>query len=743
MSSDSEYSDDEFVSHNQSKDVSTVKSSAVTSRSGSTVSSSSASSSSSSSSGGAAPTDKGGVLHQSNRTVVSKLPDEKTTYHKLDHPDTVEDLAASGNFSDQSISDHFKSSESSVVSKSTPSSSPTPKRKEVGSAPSGRQPPRNVNSSSTSGNIGDRLHRADSTDSASRRGRKQASAPSVGMLPPLSKQHVVIPPSPGGMSNSKSSPQVSPARSNQSRGGVHSSAATVRTSLLDRVDDLKDEIKEIESRIAKRQRELDRWKSLTSNTSQRRRRFVDKLVTENEILEKKLEKYDGQVVNVAFLIARTEEQLHRAEARLKEVTKIKRALTSRDKRAAHTIEVVHRYMPSAEELETREVNETIYSCASLEKKVANARDTLHRTQESLELMNRNCERLQREVDRRNIASMPVKQYEELRATQEEQEKEIQRLRESISIYINAVNSERARVASNGLTSTPRPDNDGIPDKVRELQRKREKLEEQVEEIKKTIDRRIQKINTNKQYMEQFRKKRFDGEDGPSALPSSVPRDRNETEQAKSAKKAAALDPIEQALKEADEATRRIKNEVHFPKKGENPGRKELSQGPSSPTQLKAEPSINSALAFMSPTGEQPTPGKKAAKVLAQVKLERANSDSARKSNASSARKESSSVVNPNDTSGVAEDEEKKSEEQSHGGDGDEEGFVEEELEEDLFDFGDVSATNEKVSNEPPGSGDHRKSMSEELGGVVEKGKDDDASEDLGDSDGDSTPSWLN
>lgn len=534
MSDSSDY-DEDFATGSHSKHSSRSNSSKSSKAS---VSSSISSRSSSSNSASSDTKKESEVLHQSKRTTVSKIQEEHTNYRKLDNPDEVEDLDSSGSVSERSVSDNQKLSSRS---------SSNTGRVKVASAPPGRE--RKVQDSGV---------RADSAGNANQ---------NITMLPPLGKQQKTEEEKNRKSVSKSYSPQISPARSDRSRGGVHSSAATLRTSLLDRIDDLKNEIKEIDTRIQKRQRELDRWKSLTINTSQRRQRFVDKLLAENEILEKRLERYDGQVVNVAFLIARTEEQLRRAEARLKEVTKIKRALAARDKRAAHTIEVVHRYMPSAEELETREVNETIYSCASLENKVAHARDTLQRTEESLDLMNRNCERLQREVDRRNISSLSAKAYEALRDTQEEQAKEIQRLKESISIYINAVNAERARVANEG-GFTPR-DGDTIPNRLRELREKREALQEQVEDVKAAIEARTVKLNTNKQYMQQFLKKR-EGDDSQNLSAENTPPDSSRRPQestAGGAKKNAPKDPLELALQSADEATRRIRQEIHqSPKK---------------------------------------------------------------------------------------------------------------------------------------------------------------------------------
>eukprot|EP00796_Vickermania_ingenoplastis_P004058 gene4058-2908_t len=585
---DSEYDDDFTHSHSKvSSKNSSRSSSKNSSRSSPTPSSHSTTSESSKESTERRPS--GGVLHQSKRTTVSEVPDDHTTYRNVSRPDTVEDMEGSGSISGDSVSDHRKECQRSSSYSTT--SSATPARQAVGSAPAGRQ--------STGASSAQR--RADSA------GNRDGGSIT---LPPLGKQRIQS----GGM---KTSPQISPARSDRSRGGIHSSAATIRTSLLDRIDDLKSEIKEIDNRIGRRQRELERWKNLTTNTSQRRRRFVDKLLSENELLEKKLERYDGQVVNVAFLIARTEEQLRRVQARLKEVTKIKRALAARDKRAAHTIEVVHRYMPSAEELETREVNETIYSCASLEKKVANARDTLKSTEESLELMNKNCERLQREVDRRNLANISVKQYESLRATQESQAKEIQKLRESISIYINAVNAERSRVA-NAAGATPRDGGDTVPTYVRELQRKREVLQEQVDEVKAAIAKRIQKIETNKKYMHQFRKKKVEGEgaDESQVLSSrasaatspsqSATRQRESKPSSPSAKKLSSVpsDPLEQALLSADQATKRIQQEINHPDKINEKNPKE-----------------DSVEMYRLESAKIPSPGERAAQALAGAKPE--------------------------------------------------------------------------------------------------------------------------
>lgn len=379
-----------------------------------------------------------------------------------------------------------------------------------------------------------------------------------GTLPPLSKNWIQ-----GRSGSAKSTPQVSPSRSMQSNRsrGSHNSPAVIRSGLMDRLDDLKDEIKEIENRIAKRQRELEKWKSLTVNTSARRRQFVEKLLEENNALERKLEKYDGQVINVAFLIARTDEQLRRAEARLKEVKKIKQLLEARDKKAAHTIEVAHRFMPSAMELETREVNETIYTCAALEKKVAEVHKSIQRTGESLELMNRNINRLQRDVERRNISSMPVKAYENLRETHELQQREIQRLRASISIYINAVESERARLASH-QNANNRGSMDQSPDKIAVLQKKREALQDEVEDVMLAIEQRIQKINANKEYMEYLRKSRFNADE--KGTPSATEARSNSRTPVQSNSRPASTTVISSTADPTPEANEPIQNPVETP-----------------------------------------------------------------------------------------------------------------------------------------------------------------------------------
>lgn len=483
---------------------------------------SSASSSSSSSSRSEVKKDNEKVLHKSRRTEVQQIQDDYTTYRRFDDPDEVESYPASVSLSERSVSDPLKQlSASSPLQYSSSKGS-------TGSAPVRKS--RHAHGSA----LESPLHRADAANNGPRQERNYSSVPT---LPSLSKQRVQPQTSP-------SRSDRSPARSEKSRSGI--STATLRTTLLDRIEDLKMEIKDIEIRTSKRQRELQRWKNLTSNTSMRRRRFVDRLLRENEILEKRLEKYDGQVVNVAFLIARTEEQLKAAENRLAEVTKIKRVLAARDKRAAHTIEVVHRCMPTAEELETREVNETIYSCASLEKKVAYARDSLQRTEDSLELMTRNCERLQRDVDRRSIAAVSSKAYEELRTTHDEQAKEIQKLRESISIYINAVNLERARMAANsGLSPRKGDAASAIPEHVRELQRRREGLEEQITDVKERIEQCTEKISTNQKYMNKVWKKRDPSADALSPKKAKKP-----------------VDPLEEALLKADQASRRIVRDLY-------------------------------------------------------------------------------------------------------------------------------------------------------------------------------------
>lgn len=283
-----------------------------------------------------------------------------------------------------------------------------------------------------------------------------------------------------------------------------SNKVTLRSRLLDRIDDLKTEIKEIEHRIAKRHRELERWQRMPSETSKRRLLFVQQLDEENAVLEQKLQQYDGQVVNVAFFIARAEEQLKRAQARLAEVKRIQRALESRDKKAAHTIEVVHRFMPTSEELEVREVNETVYSCASLEKNVARVRDELKRSQESLELMNGQCAHLQREVERRNLSSISRKAYENLRDHDEVQKEQIIRLKGSVSVYINALESERTRMAATCIQAS-RAGEENEQDEVRQLGDKRKELEQETKRLRAMVRKRLKKINKRKIWIDKMRR----------------------------------------------------------------------------------------------------------------------------------------------------------------------------------------------------------------------------------------------
>lgn len=279
---------------------------------------------------------------------------------------------------------------------------------------------------------------------------------------------------------------------------------TLRSRLLDRIEELKIEIKEIEHRITKRHRELERWKHMSGETSRRRLIFVQQLDEENAVLEQKLQQYDGQVVNVAFFLARAEEQHKRAQARLAEVKRIQRALESRDKKAAHTIEVVHRFMPTSEELELREVNETVYTCASLEKNVAKVRNELKRAQESLELMNGQCAHLQREVERRNLSSISRKTYEIMRDEDEVQKEQIIRLKGSVSVYINALESERTRMASMCMQAS-RAGETTDQDEVRQLSEKRKALQDETKRLEALVVKRIKKINKKKMWIDKMRR----------------------------------------------------------------------------------------------------------------------------------------------------------------------------------------------------------------------------------------------
>ncbi|KAG5507074.1 hypothetical protein JKF63_05820 [Porcisia hertigi] len=165
-----------------------------------------------------------------------------------------------------------------------------------------------------------------------------------------------------------------------------------------------------------------------------------KLRHENKRLEALYARHSGgaQGMGVQALVLRAEKQLKRAQQQLKEVAAARRALENRDKRAAHTIEAVHRRMPTADELEERQLNDIISSRMGLQRTVEELKENVNHTRAAINMMAAMCSQLDAKVQRKNLSSITRKEYEALCAKHDANEKTIEKHKTAISVYTVAV-----------------------------------------------------------------------------------------------------------------------------------------------------------------------------------------------------------------------------------------------------------------------------------------------------------------
>ncbi|KAG5480586.1 hypothetical protein LSCM1_06290 [Leishmania martiniquensis] len=164
-----------------------------------------------------------------------------------------------------------------------------------------------------------------------------------------------------------------------------------------------------------------------------------KLRQENERLEHQYARHDTGAagMSVQTLVVRAEIQLQKVREQLKVVTAARRALENRDKRAAHTIEEVHRRMPTASELQERQLNEGIYSRTGLLRTVKELKANVERTRAATGLMEAKCRELEAQVRRKKLASITPREYEGLRATRDANAKTIEKHKTAILVYATA------------------------------------------------------------------------------------------------------------------------------------------------------------------------------------------------------------------------------------------------------------------------------------------------------------------
>ncbi|KPA82873.1 hypothetical protein ABB37_02637 [Leptomonas pyrrhocoris] len=139
-------------------------------------------------------------------------------------------------------------------------------------------------------------------------------------------------------------------------------------------------------------------------------------------------------IDVPALVSRADAQLQKARARLKEVTVVRRALENRDKRAAHTIEEVNRRMPTAIELQDRQMNEGIYSRAGLQRSLQELKSSIERTRGATQLMEAKCAELSAQVQERQLSSITPKEYNALRSDRDAKRKTAEKHRAAIAVY---------------------------------------------------------------------------------------------------------------------------------------------------------------------------------------------------------------------------------------------------------------------------------------------------------------------
>ncbi|KAG5507350.1 hypothetical protein GH5_07446 [Leishmania sp. Ghana 2012 LV757] len=164
-----------------------------------------------------------------------------------------------------------------------------------------------------------------------------------------------------------------------------------------------------------------------------------KLRQENEQLENQYARHGASAagISVQTLVVRADTQLQKARQRLKVVTAARRALENRDKRAAHTIEEVHRRMPTADELQERQLNEGIYSRTGLLRTVKELKAGIERTRSATKLMEAKCSQLDAQVRRKHLSAITPKEYEALRASRDANAKTIEKHKTAIFVYATA------------------------------------------------------------------------------------------------------------------------------------------------------------------------------------------------------------------------------------------------------------------------------------------------------------------
>ncbi|KAG5503085.1 hypothetical protein JIQ42_07048 [Leishmania sp. Namibia] len=164
-----------------------------------------------------------------------------------------------------------------------------------------------------------------------------------------------------------------------------------------------------------------------------------KLRQENEQLENQYARHGASAagISVQTLVVRADTQLQKARQRLKVVTAARRALENRDKRAAHTIKEVHRRMPTADELQERQLNEGIYSRTGLLRTVKELKAGIERTRSATKLMEAKCSQLDAQVRRKHLSAITPKEYEALCASRDANAKTIEKHKTAIFVYATA------------------------------------------------------------------------------------------------------------------------------------------------------------------------------------------------------------------------------------------------------------------------------------------------------------------
>ncbi|KPI89158.1 hypothetical protein ABL78_1721 [Leptomonas seymouri] len=224
-------------------------------------------------------------------------------------------------------------------------------------------------------------------------------------------------------------------------------------------------------------------------------------------------------IDVPALVARAEAQLQKALARLKEVTAARRALENRDKRAAHTIEEVYKRMPTAAELQERQLNEGIYARTGLQRTAQELKGKIERIRAATQQMEAKCAQLSAQVEERHLSSITPKEYEALCSDRNNKKRAVEKHKTAIAIYSAALahgtrggvpeRSPRrslSRKSSAHVNLTPEEQKTMdeyaaskeavLKEEQKELAKRKQDLQSSIEYVRRRIPQLIEQIKAN-------------------------------------------------------------------------------------------------------------------------------------------------------------------------------------------------------------------------------------------------------